>query len=90
MLYYIILHCIILYHIILYYSIVYYITLHYINLIVLIGELLEDDLLRGQMGAAARIQAESLGWDSSADSLLRCFKELIEDTSEPVISLAGD
>ena len=52
-------------------------------------ELLEDDLLRGQMGAAARIQAESLGWDSSADSLLSCFKELIGDTSEPVISLAG-
>ena len=55
----------------------------------MLNELLEDDLLRGQMGAAARIQAESLGWDSSADSLLSCFKELIEDTSEHVISLGG-
>jgi D-inositol-3-phosphate glycosyltransferase len=52
-------------------------------------ELLEDDLLRVHMGTAARIHAESLGWDSSADSLLRCFRELVPDTVEPVISVAG-
>ena len=52
-------------------------------------ELLEDDLLRAHMGAAARIHAESLGWDSSADSLLRCFRELVPDTVEPAISVAG-
>ena len=52
-------------------------------------ELLEDDLLRVHMGTAARIHAESLGWDSSADSLLRCFRELVPDTFEPTISVAG-
>ena len=52
-------------------------------------ELLEDDLLRVHMGTAARIHAESLGWDSSADSLLRCFRELVPDTVEPAISVAG-
>jgi len=52
-------------------------------------ELLEDDLLRAHMGAAARIHAESLGWDSSADSLLSCFRELIPDTAEPAVSVAG-
>jgi D-inositol-3-phosphate glycosyltransferase len=52
-------------------------------------ELLEDDLLRVHMGTAARIHAESLGWDSSADSLLRCFRELVTDTVEPAISVAG-
>jgi D-inositol-3-phosphate glycosyltransferase len=52
-------------------------------------ELLEDDLLRVHMGTAARIHAESLGWDSSVDSLLRCFRELVPDTVEPAISVAG-
>ena len=52
-------------------------------------ELLDDDLLRAQMGAAGRIRAESLGWDSSVDSLLRRFKELIPQTAESVISVAG-
>ena len=52
-------------------------------------ELLEDDLLRVHMGTAARIHAESLGWDSSADSLLRCFRELVPDTVESAISVVG-
>ncbi|MQG37405.1 MAG: glycosyltransferase family 1 protein [SAR202 cluster bacterium] len=52
-------------------------------------ELLDDDLLRAQMGAAGRIRAESLGWDSSVDSLLRRFKELIPQTAESVISVVG-
>ncbi len=52
-------------------------------------ELLEDDLLRAHMGAAARIHAESLGWDSSVDSLVDCFREIIPDTPQPVISVAG-
>jgi glycosyltransferase involved in cell wall biosynthesis len=52
-------------------------------------ELLKDDLLRDHMGAAARIHAESLGWDSSADSLLSCFRELIPDPDEPAVSVAG-
>ncbi|MEC9293938.1 MAG: glycosyltransferase [Chloroflexota bacterium] len=52
-------------------------------------ELLDDDLLRARMGAAGRIRAESLGWDSSVDSLLRRFKELIPQTAESVISVVG-
>ena len=52
-------------------------------------ELLKDDLLRVHMGTAARIHAESLGWDSSADSLLRCFRELVPDTVESAISVVG-
>jgi len=52
-------------------------------------ELLEDDLLRVHMGAAARIHAESLGWDSSVDSLVDCFREIIPETPQPVISVAG-
>ncbi|MCH8114827.1 MAG: glycosyltransferase family 4 protein, partial [Chloroflexi bacterium] len=51
--------------------------------------LLSDDVLRSQLGAAARIHAETLGWDRSADSLLAQYRELVPVQLSSAIQAAG-
>ncbi len=51
--------------------------------------LLDDDVLRSHMGAEARIHAETLGWDRSADSLLARYRELIPEQAAAAMPAAG-
>ncbi len=51
--------------------------------------LLNDDVLRSHMGAAARIHAETLGWDRSADSLLALYRELAPEQVVAAMPAAG-
>jgi len=52
-------------------------------------ELLADDMLRSRMGSAARIHAETLGWDRSTDSLLERYRELVPAQSTSSVPAAG-
>ncbi len=52
-------------------------------------ELLNDDMLRSRMGSAARIHAESLGWDRSTDSLLASFRDLVPTPDVTAAPAAG-
>ncbi|MCZ6539218.1 MAG: glycosyltransferase [Chloroflexi bacterium] len=51
--------------------------------------LLKDDVLRSQMGAAARNHAETLSWDRSADSLLARYRELVPEQVPAAMPAAG-
>ncbi len=52
-------------------------------------ELLNDDLLRSRMGAAARRHAETLSWDRSADSLLASYRALLPVPVAVAVPVAG-
>lgn len=52
-------------------------------------ELLNDDLMRSRMGSAARVHAESLGWDRSADALIACYRDLIPELATAAVPAAG-
>ena len=52
-------------------------------------ELLQDDVLRARMGDAARIHAESLSWDRSADALLNSYRMLVPATPVASAPFAG-
>ena len=52
-------------------------------------ELLNDDMLRSRMGSAARIHAESLGWERSAESLIACYRELLPEVAATAVPAAG-
>lgn len=52
-------------------------------------ELLNDDVMRARMGTAARIHAESLGWERSADSLLECYRRLLPEPTIAAVPAAG-
>jgi len=52
-------------------------------------ELLVDDMLRSRMGSAARIHAESLGWDRTADALLDRYSELVPGQNPSAVPAAG-
>ena len=51
--------------------------------------LLKDDVLRANLGAAARIHAETLSWDRSAESLLARYRELVPEQVVAAMPAAG-
>jgi D-inositol-3-phosphate glycosyltransferase len=52
-------------------------------------ELLQDDVLRARMGDAARVHAESLSWDRSADALLNSYLTLVPAPTVAAAPAAG-
>ena len=51
--------------------------------------LLADDVLRSRMGSAARLHAETLSWDRSADLLLARYRELVPEKVATAVPAAG-
>ena len=51
--------------------------------------LLKDDVLRANLGAAARIHAETLSWDRSVESLLARYRELVPEQVVAAMPAAG-
>lgn len=52
-------------------------------------ELLDDDVMRVRMGAAARIHAEMLSWDRSTDALLDSYRKLVPAPTVAAAPAAG-